>query len=400
MAKKILPNKTVDTLGVVGETFGGPTGFYGALIQIAHQGQEPKCQEPAIRILRFTESKRDMLLAQRKLMHKLQGTGNILHHMRDSTTLVCKDLERQVDPNYVLPKTAKLKQDFLDFIRFVDEDFKENRKARKSGDQEGARKRQDAYVKKYNEKGWVKYMRRVHNIRDDIEVIPGMHAEAEIQTRELNRKDKEAAEEEKPAEAEPEEEALSEDEVEEEPPYPQNARKSGQKFAAVSFLVDDTEELEVLVYIHAFFNNEKTAKDYVIDELNDTLYPLPVDVVDMYEWIYPLRMKWNDSAMSTRVEGLEETSGDLLLQDNQQNRADAVTHNRKLKDEARRKKEMHGEVRQQLCERLCITDEQFTAIIDEETMGTDAIIAICKIEDEGLRMEKVQSLIDQLEAQK
>ena len=116
MAKKILPNKTVDTLGVVGETFGGPTGFYGALIQIAHQGQEPKCQEPAIRILRFTESKRDMLLAQRKLMHKLQGTGNILHHMRDSTTLVCKDLERQVDPNYVLPKTAKLKQDFLDFI--------------------------------------------------------------------------------------------------------------------------------------------------------------------------------------------------------------------------------------------------------------------------------------------
>ena len=70
-----------------------------------------------------------------------------------------------------------------------------------------------------------------------------------------------------------------------------------------------------------------------------------------------------------------ETSRQLLIA---QGRAavNEIAHNRKLKDEARRKKEMHGEVRQQLCERLCITDEQFTAIIDEETMGTDAIIAL------------------------
>ncbi|NDD64289.1 MAG: hypothetical protein EBZ36_09970 [Acidobacteria bacterium] len=180
------------------------------------------------------------------------------------------------------------------------------------------------------------------------------------------------------------------------PPFPENARQSGQRFAAVSYILDESDEMEMLLYIHAVFSSEKMAKACVVDELNDKLYPLPVDVVDMYQWIYPLRMTWENNSLSSRVDGLEETCAETMLQDSQAKRREAAEHNRTLKEEARKKKKMDAEVQRQLCERLGISAREFTDIIENEEMGTTSIIQLCKIEDDAERMAGVRALLDRM----
>ena len=125
MSRKTNP---IDALGVVGTTWGGCTNFHSTLIQIAHKGQEPTCDEPAFRLLRFTENKRDAVVAKRSLEKKLKGSGNILNHKRDTGTIICTDVERQVDPAHVWPKIVSIKTAFLDHVRFTDEDFAANRR--------------------------------------------------------------------------------------------------------------------------------------------------------------------------------------------------------------------------------------------------------------------------------
>lgn len=422
---------TVEELGKVGSSFHGGMRFYGVLIQIGHVGQSPSCSEPCFRILRFTESKKDMIRAKKELEAKLGNTGNILHHMRDEFTLICTDLTRQVDPSYVWPKATQLKSEFLEHIRYIDEDFVSNRRARRTGNQEEAKAKYTEYVKRFNKTGWVKYMRKVHGIRDDVDVVPGMHTEAETQSSELNRRDAKAAKKAAASVAAAAavddaddvaanvaaadvdggdaDDAADDDDDDDDsadagadvgadgpPPFPENARKSSQRFAAVSYILDDSDDMEMLLYIHAVFNSEKTAKACVLDELNDKLYPLPVDVVDMYQWIYPIRMTWENNSLSSRVDGLEETCAETLLQDSQAKRREAAEHNRALKEEARKKKKMDAEVQKQLCERLGISAREFTAIIENEDMGTTSIIQLCKIEDDVERMAGVRALLDRM----
>ena len=386
------PQRSPEDLGVLSATYGGASEYFGAFIQIAHKGQEPSCNEPAFRIARFVESRKEMTKVQRKLEQELRGTGNILLQLRNSPTLICLDLERQVSAEYVLPKMHDMKKNFLEYVRFVDQDFVANRKDRMEGRQEDAKARQDEYIGAYQKKGWVKYMREMYNIRDDIEIVPGMHTEAEEQSRKLNEVEKVVVEED--ADADAGEEADEKDD--DFPPFPEAAKRPAQKFAAISFLIDDDDSMEVLLFIHAVFGTAEEAKSFVVDTLNDMVYPLPVEVVNMYDWIYPVRMTWENNATSRRVDGLEETCAELLLQETQGQRREAVEHNRRIKDEATKKKEMHADVQKQLCERLSISDEQFTAILNNPKLGTEAIISVCKIEDASTRNEKVQEVLAQL----
>ena len=384
------PQRKPEELGILGSTYGGPSEFYGAFIQIAHEGQEPSCHEPAFRILRFVDSKKDAAKAQRRLEQELSGTGNILLQMRNNPTLICKDLDRQVSADYVLPKMHAMKTAFLEHIRFVDQDFVANRKDRMEGRQEEAKKRQDEYIQKYQSKGWVKFMRKTYNIRDDVEVIPGSHSEAEEQSKKLNESEQKVVEE---VDEDEEDDGAKDDDF---PPFPEAAKRPAQKFAAISYILDDDDDMEVLLFIHGVFGTAEQAKTFVTDTLNDMIYPLPVEVVDLYDWIYPVRMTWENNSTSQRVDGLEETCAEVLLQETQGQRREAVEHNRKIKEEATKKKEMHAEVQKELCARLEITNEQFTAILENKQLGTDAIISVCKIEDETKRRSKVQEILSQL----
>ena len=140
-------------------------------------------------LIGFVESKKDVAKVQRKLQADLEGTGNILLQLRNAPTLICKNLDRQVSAEHVLPKIQQMKTDFLAHIRSMDEDFVSNRRDRMEGNQEAAKARQDAYIANYQTKGWVQFMRSEYKIREDVEIVPGMHTEAEEQSKQLNQRD-------------------------------------------------------------------------------------------------------------------------------------------------------------------------------------------------------------------
>lgn len=426
----------VEALGIIGPTFGINTNFHGTLIQIAHQGQAPTSNEPGFRLLRFANTHREMLIAKRMLLQKIPNTGNILYQKKDAATLICKDLERQQNAEYILPKITALKQSYLDYIQFTDKDYAENRRLRREGDQEKAKEQSDKYITTYNTKGWVKFMRKEHNIHPDVVIIPGMHAEAEVQSQHLRTTKKDSSEltlAEKPSpESLPVEPAVApttkpsiktevdlkpkegkgkaledieeeeEDNIDdvpdevEEPDFPAGAKAKGQRYAAVSTIVDDSEDMEVLLFIHAFYPDAKSAKAHVSNELNNILHPLPVDVVDMYEWIFPVRMLWDNSKLSTRVTDLEETWTDLKLKEKQEDRERATHESRALKQEALKKKEMDLAVVQQLCERLNITAPQVTTIMDDPQLGAEAVIQVCKIENTDERHQQAAALLQKV----
>lgn len=415
---------TAETLGHVADSYSNATKFHGVFIQIAHEGQQPASSEPAFRILRFADSLRDKTKSKRTLEKTLVGTGNILYQERNQTTLICKDLERQCSAHHILPLTQQLKQDYLDYVKFRDDDFVANRADRKAGRQEEAKKRQDAYIDKYNQFGWVKYMRKLHKIHPDIKIVPGMHTEAETETKELRRieiekaaeaaAEKDASTEEAggesvspaaaaaaPAPAAEEEEELSSEEEEEEEdgiegsPYPAKAKRSSQKFASISFLVDESDDMEVLIYLHGVYGSMEEAREHVTNELTDSIYPLQIHVVDMYEWIFPLQMLWENSEASKRVEGLEETNARMDVQMTNKERAEAVQSTRRLKDDVKRRKKMNEEVVKGLCAELGLTPAQLDTIMDNPAFGREPVMALCKIADEAERKEKALALLEE-----
>ena len=104
------PTRSAEELGQLPSGYGGgPSDYYGAFIQIAHVGQQPQCREPAFRILRVVETKKEASKVQRKLQAELGDWQHPLH-LRNSSTLICKDLDRQVSAEYVLPKVLEFKQ--------------------------------------------------------------------------------------------------------------------------------------------------------------------------------------------------------------------------------------------------------------------------------------------------
>ena len=361
------------TLGVIKDSFSPVCKFHGVFLQIAHRGQAPTSDEPAFRLLRFIDSKAESAAALRLLEAKLPGSGNILFQNHNQPTLICRDLTRQADADYVLPKIQKMKDDYLDYVRFLDEDFAENRRIRREGQQDEARQRQKEYIERYNQKGWIKFMRARQNIHPDVQVVPGMHLEAEAHSAKLSA----PAGKEEASTDETNEAAV----VEDNPDYPDAARKKGQRFAAVSMLVDDTDDMEVLLFVHGVYGDINAAKEHVASELNELLHPLPIDVVDMYEWIFPVRMQWENSHASQRVADLDETWNNMELGNTQLERLEAVKKNRKLKQDILKKKEMDAGVQTQIAEHLGITGAQLLQILDQPEHGAEAVIRWVQIDN-------------------
>ncbi len=349
-------------LGLIKDSFSPACKFHGVFLQIGHKGQNPVSEQPAFRLLRFVNNKVDVPSASDLLASKLPG--NILFQAHNQSTLICRDLERQTSAEYVLNKTAAIKDAYLQYIKFLDEDFAENRKARREGDQEAARTRHHEYMQQYNDKGWVKFMRAQQKIHPDVQVVPGMHAEAEAQSQRLHPVEAEAEQPEK------------EDET-----YPEAARKKGQRYAAVSMLLDDSEDMEVLLFVHAVYSDMAVAKEHVEHELSEMLHPLPIDVVDMYEWIYPVQMRWEDNHLSKRVTELDETWNNQELGNTQMERFEAVQKNRKLKHDILKKKEMDASVQAQIAEHLGLESDELLRILDNPAYGAEAVIKWAQMDD-------------------
>jgi len=184
---------TPEGLGKATNSYDLSTQYYGVFLQLAHKDLDPKCDIPSYRLVHVVYKKSEMKKALRMVEKMMANDGWVLFHARGTTTLIPLTKERLQSPDYVRRKVAQLRQEYVDWIRFLDVDFRRNQKLRRSGKQDEARAEHDKFLDEYNARGWVKLMRAKHKIHPDIKICPGMHMEAISQTKVLRRKEKQEA---------------------------------------------------------------------------------------------------------------------------------------------------------------------------------------------------------------
>jgi hypothetical protein len=466
---EIIPDKLVpeersaiitrfEKLGQVSDVYSPHRNFTHVLLQVAHQEQQVRSVAPAFRIVRFAKNERTRRLATRLIEGKTGIKVGALQ--RNGFALICRRKEDQAEPtaSHTQDKIRQISNHFIEESWLSDMEFMASRYYRSvQGDTGLARKMQDAFIRNYNTRSWVQYMRRRHKVHEDVTVVPGAHREAETQSQQLRakaRKEKKKAEivarrhtdqpTDKEAEpecdkTEPEDDiltdaqldAMAEEELLKEldaedtrdtspdkdeetgttdddmqmtvERIGQNAMKelppdllhNDQKFATISFLMERGPDMECLVMVHGMYRTLEEAENH-LPTVDRDLSPMQVHVVELGQWIFPLDMLWENSHLSDRVEGLKESSADPRVKINQDGRADAVKSTRKLRGDITRRKEMDERVREQLCERMGMTDEQLMAILDDAQLGTDAVISVCKIENDEQRLEEAQRILNQV----
>lgn len=407
----------VTELGIVGPTIKNTLNYKGVYLQMSHKhNHQPPCNEPAFRLCRFYNSPREGKVLKKVLEKKLQNQGHIFCHKKDGASLILENLNDMNE--HAANEFIKIKTQFVKDVDRVNMEYKLSHKLRsKLGPENGREKAislQDEYIKDYNQRGWVKYMRKELNINPDIQIIPNMHYEAETQTEVLHQKKMESASSNNNTsdngnkiDQVEENDDNDDDDVDESeidnflstsnvPDYPSDLKTPKQNFAAISYIVSDDDNLNTLVFIHGVYEDEQTARADVEGILTDKLMPLPVNVVAMYEWIYPVRMNWNNNKLSKGASHLQEswanTHGDITK--DQMDKYNATMKNRDIKAEAQKRKEMDEEVKIQLCDRLSITPEELDSIFDDKKIGgTNAVLKLATIEDEKERLNKVNSLL-------
>jgi len=480
----------VEALGMVPSTHQpGHASWSVLLLQIAHVGQSPTCDEPAFRICRFCPTEREALGAAKVVTGKVRGS--VLAMKKNSTTLICKTLARQADALYVRKRTVELKKLVLAEARERDMEHIINRRCKQNGDLDSVKQQQRSFFREYNARGHIQYMRKVLKIDKRIVIIPGSHTEAEDRTRVMKTRRKAAAragpttaaaaaaaadelaskndpayaldadgdKDSKPFSLMFEEDELqairgpdgleldssdassadsSDTEDDEdghgsqwsspsgsdaegegsdgsdtedggsgaeddgrggllgsEEAYPPLLRHRDQKFAVISFAIEHGKDMELLLWVFGTFATQDTAKRWIHEELSDVMDPLTLHVVDMYEWIYPVRMLWEDSAASQRVEGLQETwagQGGDRLSKTQTERKETLDKTRHIKNAVRSKKKLGIDpgVRQSICERLEITDDVLEQILQHPDLGDDEVVRLSEIHRDRLRARSVQ----------
>jgi hypothetical protein len=457
-------------LGHLGSAISAYEDWYSALIQIGHDDDGPEgnrhsptCPEPVLRILKICKTSREARDSKIKLQKQLKG--HIFEHKKHLVsndnirmpgfTLICKTLKRQCDSDYVWSTKATIEQQFWAHDKYIDDEFVSSMLRRNEGKRDEAIEEHRAYIRRYNKKGWVRFMRGELHIPKSITVIPGMHKEAEVMAKNLRHKgtkppkilgeeesdeeeeklitkknsseEKEevdlgseeeeevdlgsGAEEEEEEEEEvdlgsgadeEEEEEVGEKEDEEKAKkeevnlkFPASCRTRGQRYAAISFIMSDAKDMELLLYIHAVYPSKEAAQEDVTNNLDDRLKPLPIDVVDMYALVYPVRMLWEGSAMSERVVGMVETwAGDVRLGETQSKRLKATEGNRELKKDVVRRQNKEQRIIEAINERLDITQDVQDQLFSH--FGSDKIKALCAIEDDDARNEKLQRYLKKM----
>jgi len=438
--------------GAVPEMFEMSFQWHSVLVQLSHEKLRPTCDEPAFRVLRFCKDAKEAAAAAKLLSRLLDGRGDIYEMRRNCRTLICRTPDRQSDPAYQQAKSTVMLDTFRTYRRSVDKDFADGRYERRRDMDSAARERQAEFTRAYNEKGWIKYMRRINRIDPSIDIMPNNHVEAEKQTEALHQKRMEAEaraaeagaeagagantdeldepdepdepdeldEPDEPDELDEPEQAdaelseqpdvVEEDEATEQSiadmsdemlmdslqqpdEYPPRAKAQGQTVMAVSFIIEDGPDMEVILWIHGYFDSAESARELVHGELTDALDPLEIYVVDMYTWVYPVRMMWNNTTTSKRVVGLSETWGGAHGADvaqTQGERAKAIAENKRLRNEVTRKKKLQEDSKTEILRQLNINEKQLLSILGFPDFGAGEVVRLFRIQQDDDRAEAVR----------
>lgn len=426
--------------------------WYAVLLQIGHDsdGHSPRVAEPWFRVLKFCKNAADVNRSRVRFEQNPAIRGHILCHKRDTFTLICREFHLQNDPDYVNNKANRIVLDYIADQQYIDDEFIRSQLARLNieGTPEEAIQEHKTYIQKYQDLGWVKYMRRVRNIPDKVKVIPGMHLESERMARDLRRgknvpdilgggnlitdievheirKAEERARAKLRAKDDPDPPVIAsevgaddsshpkdsgsdgesidqdddldqfsdednefEETIED---FPQTCRTTNQTLYSMSFIMDKSDDMDCLLFIHAYYPTEAEAKKHICADLDDRVDPLQIHGLDMYKGIFPVRMLWESDAMSSRVKGMVETWTDVRVSSQMQQKYEATREQRVKKHDAIIKQKREQDVIDQINDRLDINTDQQNLLFS--VLDSHAVMDVCRIDDPETRHRATVKLL-------
>lgn len=228
------------------------------LLNIAHRQQIPRSKLPAFRICGGFESldklKRHVLSTGGPDAY---GGANLIKADIHKKFLLCSTLDKQQNAEYVLEKIEALTQKYLQTLQFHTQEFNENKERRQQG------------------KTGLSQLERPKKFTSRKQLLDKKFEEE-------SEKGQESGE------------------------VGRNAEVRNQNVAVVSIMDDTTQGVlsgtddpEPIVIVWGCFENEEQAKHYIYHTASKHVKDVMLDVVNMYEWIFP-------TELSKRVDELTE----------------------------------------------------------------------------------------------
>lgn len=216
------------------------------LLNITHRHQIPKSKIPGFRVCgAFENVDRLKRHVQSAGGPSAFGGANLIKADMHKKFLICSSLDKQQSPTYVLNKIDEATQRYLKMLDYHAEEFKENKENRKQG------------------KTGLSQSEKVKKMSSRKQLLDKKFEEDKekgSETGEVSR----------------------------------NAEVRGQAVAVVTILEDQSppvlngvEDPEPIVIVWGCFESEAQAKHYIYNTASKYVKDVMLDVVNMYEWVYP-----------------------------------------------------------------------------------------------------------------
>jgi hypothetical protein len=222
------------------------------LLNITHRQQNPKSTMPGFRICGAFEN-------VDKLKRHVQTAGgpaayggvNLIKADVHKKFLICSSLQKQQEPGYVLDKIDKLSAAYDKTLRFHTEEFNENKAKRQQGKTGLSTKSQQQQSQKLTSRKSL-LDKKFEEERKNGSETGDVSRAAEVR---------------------------------------------GQTVAVVTIFEDTSPEVlsgqkdpEPIVIIWGCFENEEVAKRFIYTTLSKFVKDVSLDIVNMYEWVYPTQI--------------------------------------------------------------------------------------------------------------
>jgi hypothetical protein len=278
--------------------------FYGAFVQVAHQENNPKSEEPMYRVLRLIHHADTYEKALSFIKKRMPNHGNILFVKYGEPLLIAQSVEKQIDPSYSEKRVVDIENEWMTEHTNKQNRIRKHMELRRSENHAKAIAMREEFTKKYNNYGWVKYMKGKVGYTELDLLEPGARCEAPPNEDDV---------------AEFEEEAVDLHTL------PDRILTVEQKHIAVSVLMSNDDTMEAVLYIHDVYSDlnivdEDSRKSFEkkMHSLSLLCSPMNIDVVDVGVWNMPVRSLWTN-------EPLDQSYGDSELNDLQRQRVKDAT---------------------------------------------------------------------------
>ena len=235
------------------------------LINIAHRHQNPKSKIPSFRICgAFPDVDRLKRHVSSTGGVNAYGGANLLKAEAHKKFIICTSYEKQQNADYMMTKINDITERYIKTLKFHNEEFNQNKSNRKQG-KTGLSTTEK--IKKHTSR------------KELIDSKFDQESKSGTENGEVGR----------------------------------NAEVRNQSVAVISILDDLTpavlnaiEDPEPVVIVWGCFENDKQAKDYIYNTASKYVKDLMLDIVNMYEWVYP-------TEIAKRVEEIDEEFRDPTL---------------------------------------------------------------------------------------